>query len=177
MTITIKRGNFNIELAIKADDLIDGISSALEGYLQRGSPIKVVQKFVTSQEGGEASNAMTIKSRRDMDQWRNQTKEFMIGLKASDDFAEMNSVEIIIGDLEETFSIDRRSGEDRRKTEKTKELKAPMVPEKEALKQPERREKKDRRAMIEGRMEKQKKAENHRKKVLDKIRGQLKKRP
>ena len=66
-----------INLAIKDEELIDTIFSALKNYVEKGFSIKVKEAYVTSLSDSLKIITKIISSGSQMDEWRAETKQLI----------------------------------------------------------------------------------------------------
>ncbi len=75
--ISMNNRVFIINLAIKDEELIDTIFSALTEYVEKGFPIKVKEAYVTSLSDSLKIITKIISSGSQMDEWRAETKQLI----------------------------------------------------------------------------------------------------
>jgi len=75
--ISMNNRVFTINLAIKDEELIDTIFSALKNYVEKGFPIKVKEAYVTSLSDSLKIITKIISSGSQMDEWRAETKQLI----------------------------------------------------------------------------------------------------
>ena len=68
---------FSINLAIKDEELIETIFSALREYVEKGFSIKVKETYVTSLSDSLKIITKIISSGSQMDEWRGETKQLL----------------------------------------------------------------------------------------------------
>ena len=75
--ISMNNRVFTINLAIKDEELIDTIFSALKNYVEKGFSIKVKEAYVTSLSDSLKIITKIILSGSQMDEWRAETKQLI----------------------------------------------------------------------------------------------------
>ncbi len=75
--ISMNNRVLTINLAIKDEELIDTIFSALKNYVEKGFPIKVKEAYVTSLSDSLKIITKIISSGSQMDEWRAETKQLI----------------------------------------------------------------------------------------------------
>ena len=75
--ISMNNRVFTINLAIKDEELIDTIFSALKEHVEKGFPIKVKEVYVTSLSDSLKIITKIISSGSQMDEWRAETKQLI----------------------------------------------------------------------------------------------------
>lgn len=68
---------FSINLAIKDEELIETIFSALREYVEKGFSIKVKETYITSLSDSLKIITKIISSGSQMDEWRGETKQLL----------------------------------------------------------------------------------------------------
>ena len=68
---------FSINLAIKDEELIETIFSALREYVEKGFSIKVKETYITSLSDSLKIITKIISSGSQMDEWRGKTKQLL----------------------------------------------------------------------------------------------------
>ena len=75
--ISMNNRVFTINLAIKDDELIEAVFSALRDYVEKGFSIKVREAYVTSLSDSLKIITKIISSGSQIDEWRVETKQLI----------------------------------------------------------------------------------------------------
>jgi len=75
--ISMNNRVFTINLAIKDDELIEAVFSALRDYVEKGFSIKVREAYVTSLSDSLKIITKIISSGSQIDEWRAETKQLI----------------------------------------------------------------------------------------------------
>jgi len=75
--ISINNRVFTINLAIKDEELIETIFSALKQYIEKGLSIRVREAYVTSLSDSLKMITKIISSGSQVDEWRDETKQLI----------------------------------------------------------------------------------------------------
>jgi hypothetical protein len=78
ITITVSDRLFTVELPVQDDEFIEAIGDALKRYLKKkGYKIKIRQAYVNSLEDSTQVVSKVISKSKEVDQWRNETGQFI----------------------------------------------------------------------------------------------------
>lgn len=78
ITITVSNRLITVELPLQDNESIEAIADALKRYLKKkGSKIKIKQAYVNSLEDSTQVLSKVISKRKEIDQWRNETGQFI----------------------------------------------------------------------------------------------------
>ena len=78
ITITVSDRLITVELPVQDDESMEAVADALKRYLKKkGSKIKIKQAYVNSLEDSTQVLSKVISKRKEIDQWRNETGQFI----------------------------------------------------------------------------------------------------
>ena len=81
ITISINDRNFNLDISIKDQDLIEEVFNALREYVKKGFPIKVIQTYMAAPSDSIKMISKIITKQEQMNEWRDETRQLISVLR------------------------------------------------------------------------------------------------